>query len=68
MSLPKLNENQTLNCEGDITESELLKALTFMGNDKSPGNDGITKKFYIKFKDFIKEPLCASIQQLFYSR
>ena len=63
MSLPKLNENQTLKCA--ITESELLKALTFMDNDKSPGKDGITKEFYIKFWDVVKEPLCASIQQCF---
>ena len=68
MSLPKFNENQTLKCEGAITESELLKALTFMDNDKSPGNDDITKEFYIQFWDFIKEPLCTSIQQFFYSR
>ena len=39
-----------------------------MDNDKSPGNDDITKEFYIKFWDFIKEPLCTSIQQFFYSR
>ena len=58
MSLPKLNENQTLKCA--ITESELL-----MDNDKSPGKDGITKEFYIKFWDVVKEPLCASIQQCF---
>ena len=63
MSLPKLNENQTLKCA--ITESELLKTLTFMDNDKSPGKDGITKEFYIKFWDVVKEPLCASIQQCF---
>ena len=43
VSVSKLNENQTLKCEGAITESEILKALTFMGNDKSPGNDAITK-------------------------
>ena len=36
-----------------------------MDNDKSPGNDGITKEFYIKFWDVVKEPLCASIQQSF---
>ena len=65
VSLPKLNENQTLKCEGAITECELLKALTSMDNDKSPGNDGITKEFYIKFWDAVKEPLCASIQQSF---
>ena len=38
------------------------KALTSIDNDKSPGNDGITKEFYIKFWDAVKEPLCASIQ------
>ena len=65
VSLPKLNENQALKCEGAITECELLKALTFMDNDKSPGNDGITKEFYTKFWDAVKEPLCASIHQSF---
>ena len=43
MSLSKLTENQTLKCEGPITENEPLNTLTFMDNDKSPGNDGITK-------------------------
>ena len=36
-----------------------------MNNDKSPGNDGITKDFCIKFWDVVKEALCASIQQSF---
>ena len=65
MPLPKLNQNQTLKCEGAVTESELLKALTSMDNDKLPGNDGITKVFYIKFRDVVKETLRASIQQFF---
>ena len=43
VSVPKLNENQTLKYEDVITECELLKALMSMHNDKSPGNDGITK-------------------------
>ena len=38
-----------LKCGGALTESELFKALTSMDNDKSPGNDVITKEFYIKF-------------------
>ena len=45
MSLPKLNENQTFKFEVAITECERLKALTSIDNDKSPGNDGITKEF-----------------------
>ena len=34
VSLLKLNENQTLKYEGAITESELIKVLTSMDNDK----------------------------------
>ena len=58
-----LSLNLILKCEGAITECELLKALNSMDNDKSPGNDGITKEFNIKFLDVVKEPLYASIQQ-----
>ena len=65
VSLPKFNKNQTLKCESAITECELLKALSPMDNDRSRGNDGITKEFYIKFWDVVKEPLRASIQQSF---
>ena len=36
-----------------------------MDNDKSPGNEGITKDFYTQFWDAVKEPLCASIHQSF---
>ena len=36
-----------------------------MDNDTFPGNDGITKEFYIKFQDVVKQPICASIQQSF---
>ena len=42
-----------------------FKDLTSMDNDKSPWNDGITKEFYVKFWDAVKEPLCTSIQQSF---
>ena len=61
VSLSKLTENQTLKCEGPITESELLNALTSKDNNKSPGNDGITKEFYIKFWEVIKEPFYSSL-------
>ena len=36
-----------------------------MDNDKTPENDGITKKFYVKLWDFLKESLCGSMQQFF---
>ena len=62
VSLSKLTGNQTLKCEGPITERELLNALTSTDNDTSPGNDSITKEFYMQFWEVIKEPFFASIQ------
>ena len=31
-----------------MTEKELFEALKSMPNDKSPGNDGLTKEFFEK--------------------
>ena len=45
MSLPKLNEIQTLKYEGVIAESELFKVLTSTHNDKTPGNESLIKEF-----------------------
>ena len=46
--------------KGEITEEELLKALTKTPNNKSPGNDGITKEFYEAFWDDLKTALLLS--------
>ena len=43
VSIPKLNYEDAIICEGDLNELELLKALKSMQNNKSPGNDGLTK-------------------------
>ena len=47
--LPKLDDNQALECEGIINKNELIKALTSMDNNKPPRYDDITKKNYLKF-------------------
>ena len=36
-----------------------------MDNDKTAGNDGISKQCYVTFSDFFKELLCVLIQQSF---
>ena len=42
-------------CDKDLSKSELYMTLLGMENDKSPGKDGITKEFYVCFRDEIKE-------------
>ena len=61
ISIPVLAGEQWQKCEGPILESELLKALKNMSNNKSPRNDGLTKEFYETFWKDLKKPLCASI-------
>ena len=46
ISIPVLTEEQPQACKGPILENELLKALKNMSNNKSPGNDSLTKEFY----------------------
>ena len=46
INLPTLTNEQPLECEGIVRETELLKALKSMKNDESPENDGITQEFY----------------------
>ena len=58
VSLPKLNDDQALECEGVINKNEILKSLSSMDNDKAPGNNGITEEFYVNFGSFLKIILC----------
>ena len=45
-SLLKLNDNQKSQCEGLMTERELLKCIKTLKNRKKPGTDGLTAEFY----------------------
>ena len=63
--LPKLTNEQTLSCEGIISEDEVFKSLKSMDNNKSPGNDGLSKEFYERFWDEVKNSLLASIYKEF---
>ena len=49
LSIPKLFHEAMTSCEGKLTVKECWNALDLMGSNKSPGNDGFTKEFYLTF-------------------
>ena len=61
--VPKLNNEDARICVGDLNELKMLKALKTMQNNKSPGNDGLTKKLYETFWNEIKHPFMNSIME-----
>ena len=63
LSTPTLNNDQINLSEGILTESELYDSMITMKNNKSPGNDGLSKEFYEKFWDDVKEPFINSIKE-----
>ena len=63
--LPKLTNEQTLGCEGIISEDEVFKSLKSMDNNKPPGNDWLSKVFYKSFWYKVKKPILDSIHKAF---
>ena len=49
VNIPKLTESERDSCEGSLTKNEKWEALNSMANNKSPGNDGLCKEFYVCF-------------------
>ena len=65
IQVPCLTEEHSAKCEILISEDVLICALKNMSKNKSPGNDGLTKKFYETFWDELKIPFIASIRKSF---
>ena len=63
--LPKLTNEQTLSCEGIISEDEAFKSLKSMENNEAPGNDGLSKEFYECIWDGVKKPFLVSTHKAF---
>ena len=43
ITVPLLTREQSLSCERNLTEKEIYNCLISFENNKSPGDDGITK-------------------------
>ena len=49
INIPQLSQSERESCEGLLTKRECWKELSSMKNNKTPGNDCLTKKFYLCF-------------------
>ena len=62
ITIPSLTTEQSLSCEGNLTEKEIYNSLISFENNKSPCNDGLTKEFYYTFWDDIKDTFMKSLK------
>ena len=65
ISIPQFTEDQSKDCEFILSEKDLVLVLNSMPNNKSPGNDGLTKEFYEVFWEDLKTPLISSFKSAF---
>ena len=63
ISIPTLKEEHIHKCDKEITEKELLNVIKSFSNNKSPGNDGLTKELYEFFWNDLKQPFMDAIKE-----
>ena len=61
----KLSDTDKLSCEGKLTLQDCWDALNSMKSGKTPGNDGLTKEFYVCFFGEVAPPLVNSLNYSF---
>ena len=49
VNIPKLTESERDSCEGRLTRKEIWEARNTMANNKSLGNDGLSKELHVCF-------------------
>ena len=60
LGLPTLSEDEKQICELPFSKEDLKISLDSMENNKSPGNDGLSREFYVKFWNIIGDILYDS--------
>ena len=50
-NLPKVNHKKRENMNRQITNTKVLSMIKYLPTNKSPGLDGFTGKFYLKFRE-----------------
>ena len=63
LNIPQQSEAERDSCEGSLTKRQCWEALISMRNGKCPGNDGLTKEFYVCFFDEIFNYLLSALKE-----
>ena len=61
LDIPTLNIDEQIECEGQLSQHEILSVLKTCKNNKSPGTDGFPAEFYKFFWNDIKHYLTNAI-------
>ena len=64
-TLPKLTSQFADTCEGFLTKEECYASLKEFSRSKSPGTDGLTAEFYLKFWELLGQELVDSLNYAF---
>jgi len=60
----QLCDNDKINCDSEIMTDEMTESLKAMKKNKSPGSDGLTTEFYLKFWNIIAPILKEVIDEI----
>ena len=62
INFPSVTNDQNVVCDNNLTDKEVFDAFKRTTNNKSLGNDGLTKEFYETFWNESKDSFINSIK------
>lgn len=62
LDIPKISQEHCEQLEGVYSEKEFYHALLKLNKGKTPGSDGLSVDYYVRFWDFLKHPLLDSLE------
>ena len=65
INTPVLSSEMKDLCDNHITLNQIFTALNAMSSNKTPGNDGLTKEFYLTFFDILGSKLLKCLNYAF---
>ena len=61
INAPYLSADEQTTCEGKLTLKEIYEALSNLPSDKTPGNNGLSREFYLAFFYLLGNEILASL-------